>query len=247
MPRVAQKIKPYPRQLINGVLGLVTPATCPITREDVLTAGQVSAAGWRQLHLLSAPWCDVCGMPFPYDVGQGAICSDCQYGTAATTKLRAAMAYTDGSRGALLAFKHADQFDALAFFVRHLHRVYVDFSPKPDVVIPIPLYRTRLISRRFNQAAELAKGLARVTGCPFDAHAVCRTRHTESQGHKPRKDRHTNVEGAFAVGNRAVISGKHVLLVDDVMTTGATIQSCAQACLDAGAATVSGVAVARVI
>ena len=192
--------------------------------------------------------CDGCGAPFEFDQGAGARCAACMAGTRPFARARAACLYDENSRGAILQLKHADRTDLAPLFARWISRAAQDLRAEVDLVAPVPLHRSRLLERRFNQAAEIARPLARLWGKPCLPDALIRRRDTGGQGGKSASGRRRNVAAAFAVTpDRApAVAGRAVLLVDDVMTTGATLEGCARALLAAGAARVDVAVVARV-
>ncbi len=159
------------------------------------------------------------------------------------------MAYDDASKGAVLALKRSDRLEFSHLFARWLKRAGQPLIEQADLIVPVPLHRWRLWARRYNQSALLAQRLADLSGRPFDPFALARTRSTASQGAMPSaKARARNVRGAFHVpsAKRTKISKRCVLLVDDVLTTGATIHACALALKRAGAEKVLVLTIARV-
>jgi ComF family protein len=160
------------------------------------------------------------------------------------------MRYDEASKGPIIALKRADRLDLVPAFGRWLERSGRTLLGEADLIVPVPLHRFRLWHRRFNQAALLGATLSRMSGVPFDALVLGRTRPTASQGAMPSaKARRRNVRGAFKVApeRRGDLSGKTVLLVDDVFTTGATIDACARALKRGGAARVLVLTLARVV
>jgi len=160
------------------------------------------------------------------------------------------MKYDDKSKGPILAFKHADRLEWAPVFARWLARSGNEFLADSDMIVPVPLHPGRLWSRRYNQSAEVARILSRISGKPVCPDILDRLRRTQSQGEMPSAAaRRRNVEGAFRVAarRRGTIQGKAVLLVDDVLTTGATANACARALKRAGAAKVLVLALARVV
>ena len=156
--------------------------------------------------------------------------------------------YDEHSRDLILKFKHADRTDLSRLFALWLSRAIVDIAPEIDAVAPVPLHRWRLLSRRYNQAAEIARPLARMTGLSYFPDAVIRKRATATQGGRSGSGRRRNVAGVFAVSpswSRRV-AGKRILLVDDVLTIGATVEGCARALKAGGAARVDVAVIARV-
>jgi ComF family protein len=163
-------------------------------------------------------------------------------------RARAVAHYTGAMRALIHTFKYADRHDARALFGRWLLEAGQELHAGSDVIIPVPLSRLRLLSRRFNQAAILARELSGLTGVPFDPHLLKRRRFTSSQVGLTRDQRRRNVAGAFRVARHraAGLVGRSVLLVDDVITTGATADGCARALKRAGVARVDVLALALV-
>jgi len=176
------------------------------------------------------------------------LCAACLTQPPAFDKARAIMAYDDKSRSAILALKHADRLDLVPGFSRWLGRTGRSLLDDSDLIVPVPLHSLRLWSRRYNQSAELARRLAREWKRVYEPFALARSRPTASQGAMASaKARRRNVLGAFQVPDPAKVKGKRVLLLDDVMTTGATVQACARALKRAGAERVHVLVLARVV
>lgn len=160
------------------------------------------------------------------------------------------MRYDDASKRPILALKHADRLDLVPSFGRWLERSGRELLAGSDLIVPVPLHRWRLWMRRYNQSAELARALSRIGGVPVNSFVLSRARQTPSQGEMPSASaRRRNVRGAFTVPERrkSAIEGRRILLIDDVMTTGATVNACAKALKRAGAANVYVLALARVV
>ncbi|MEO8811967.1 MAG: phosphoribosyltransferase family protein [Caulobacteraceae bacterium] len=163
-------------------------------------------------------------------------------------RARAACLYDEHSRDLILKLKHADRTDLSGLFARWLARAAADLLPEIDAVSPVPLHRWRMLGRRYNQAAEIARPLARLAGVSYFPDALVRRRATGTQGGKSGAARRRNVAAAFVVPDawRPRVEGKRILLVDDVLTTGATAEGCARALKAAGAAGVDVAVIARV-
>ena len=207
----------------------------------------LSAEAWCKIRFLEAPVCDGCGAPFDYDMGPKARCAACEAKPRAFARARAACLYDEASRELILQFKHADRLDLARLFAGWVSRAAADLLAEADIIAPVPMPSMRLIRRRYNQAAEIARPLAARLKIPYRPGLIGR-RSGESQAGRSGVGRRRNVQGAFTVpaGARRALQGKRVLLIDDVLTTGATAEACARALLKAGAAAVDVAVVARV-
>lgn len=203
---------------------------------------------WARIPFVDGPLCDGCGAPFEYDLGPGVRCADCMAKPRAFSRARAACLYDETSRAPILQFKHADRTDLAPLFARWISRSAWPLLEDAQALVPVPLHRSRLLGRRFNQAAEIARPLSRISGVPYLPDSLTRVRATGTQGGKSASGRRRNVAAAFAVpsARRRQVEGRNLLLIDDVMTTGATLEGCARALLAAGAARVDVAVVARV-
>jgi ComF family protein len=242
----AWKPGPRARALWRGALELVYP---PQPLEGaVLGAQGLAPEAWARIQFIDGPVCDGCGAPFDCDPGPGVRCAGCMARPRAFDAARAACLYDEASREPILKLKHADRTDLAPLFARWLSRAAADLLAEAEAIAPTPLHPLRLIKRRYNQAAEVARPLARLAGLPYLPDALVRRRATESQAGKSGSGRRRNVSGAFHVPERrrAQVEGRRILLVDDVMTTGATLEGCARALKQAGAARVDVAVLARV-
>ena len=208
----------------------------------------MSASAFAKITFLDDPVCDGCGLAMPYAEAALERCPACQAKPKAFQRARAACVYDEHSRELVLKLKHADRTDLAGLFAHWLSRSAVDLLAEADAVVPVPVHRTRLFTRRYNQAAEIARPLARMAGLAYLPDALIRKRDTASQGGKSASGRRRNVAAAFVVPEtrRARVVGRRIVLVDDVLTTGATAEGCARALLAVGAASVTLSVVARV-
>jgi len=209
-------------------------------------AGGFSAQAWTRIRFLDGPVCDGCGTPFEFD--PGARCAACLARPRAFDAARAACLYDETSRDPILKLKHADRVDLAPLLARWLSRTAAGLIEEADAIVPVPLHPLRLLARRYNQAAEIARPLAAMTGTPYLPDALIRRRRTATQGGKSGSGRRRNVAGAFEVpaARTKQVAGLRILLIDDVLTTGATAEGCARALKAAGAVRVDVAVVARV-
>ncbi len=231
-----------------GLLDLILPPR-PLNEGagSVQTLG-LTAEAWGRISFVEAPCCDACGAPFAYDQGQGALCPACHARRPAFDRGRAACLYDEASRDLILKLKHADRSDLAGLFARWIARSASDVLGDADAVVPVPLHRLRLLRRRYNQAAEIARRLSAQTSVAYFPDALVRVRATRGQGGQSAAGRRRNVAGAFRVptGWRRRVEGRRLVLIDDVLTTGATLEGCARALKSAGAASVDVAVIARV-
>ena len=231
------------RRLFDRALDLVFPPHGLDGGAAPQTTG-LSGRAWEQISFIDHPLCDGCGAPYAYDIG--ARCAACLARPRAFQRARAACLYDTASRDLILQFKHADRTELGPLLVRWLSRAGADILAEADAIAPVPLHPGRLFKRRYNQAAELARPLARQQGVAYLPDALVRRRQTASQAGKSGGGRRRNVAGAFEVRKPASVTGKAIVLIDDVLTTGATAEACAKALKSAGAVSVDLLVLARV-
>lgn len=229
------------RLALKGALALVYPPTCPGCGGAVADAHALCPACWSSLRLIAPPHCQRLGTPFAVDHGTGpllsprAIADPPVFGRA-----RAVALYEGGARDLVHRLKYDDRLDLAAVLARMMAGAGSELLAEADCLVPVPLHRLRLWRRRFNQAALLSHRIGRIAGRPSDPGLLGRVRATRSQVGLSRTARATNLQGAFRVPDaaRARLQGRRILLVDDVMTTGATANAASRILLRAGAASV---------
>lgn len=235
------------------VLDTLLPPRCLVCGTVVQRQGGLCAGCWRRLTFIAPPYCACCGLPFAYRVEgerEGALlCAVCLADPPPFGRARSVLVYDDGSRPLILAFKHADRTHAARPFGAWLARAGADVLRGADLLVPVPLHRWRLLLRRYNQSALLARAVGRECGLPVIPDLLVRRRRTRTQGGLDGTGRRRNVAGAFAVraGARGDLAGRRVVLVDDVLTTGATAAECVRTLLAGGAASVDVLTIARVV
>lgn len=242
-------LKTFNEPIVRKALDLILPPTCAGCGQVVADADVLCADCWSRLTFLGRPCCESCGHPFDYDVPDLTLCGPCARERPPFQRARAALRYDDGSKDFILRFKHADKLETRGLLVKWLAMAGGDLLGDADVLVPVPLHWTRLVARRYNQAAVLASEVGRLSGVAVALDALARTKRTPSQGHLGLKARARNVRGAFVVPPRRfrVVRGRRVVLIDDVYTTGATVKAAARALVRAGARGVDVLTLARVV
>ena len=237
-----------PTRWARWLLDAVQPPRCPGCGIIVEMPAAVCGACWSAIAFIAEPLCERCGRPFEFIVAERSVCGRCLADPPVFGRARAVALYDDASRGLILKFKHGDGLHLAPLFGAWLSRAGSGLLAEADVVVPVPLHRVRLFSRRYNQAAILALDIGRRVNLPVDVMGLIRARRTPSQGTRTRAGRERNVRGAFTVAREcaARLSGKRVLLIDDVLTSGATANACARVLLRSGAAHVDVLTIARV-
>ncbi|HLO75498.1 MAG TPA: ComF family protein [Magnetospirillum sp.] len=237
--------------LLRRALDAVLPPLCLLCGTVVAEPGSLCPECWGRMGFLAPPLCHACGHPFEVDGGAGdhALCGPCLAKPPPWARARAVFRYDAQSKPLILRFKHADRLEGAPAFARWMARAGAELLADAQVIVPVPLHRWRLLARRYNQAALLALALGRLTGLPAVPDALVRTRRTAVQGHMDREQRRRNVAGAFAVAERrrAEVEGRRVVLIDDVLTTGATMGECTRVLLKAGALSVDLLTLGRVV
>ncbi|MBC2836074.1 ComF family protein [Paragemmobacter straminiformis] len=234
---------------LQAALRLIYPPQCVNCGERVDSDFGLCGPCWRETGFIAGLVCETCGLPLPGEgEGEGAQCDDCLMLGRPWERGRAAFLYRDVGRKLVLGLKHADRTDLARPAGEWLHRAARPILQAGMLVAPVPLHWRRLFRRRYNQAALVSARLAHLAGLAHCPDLLQRVRPTGSQEGRDRAARFGNLAGAMRVHKRrvALAKGAHVLLVDDVMTSGATLTACAEACLAAGATRVSVAVLARV-
>lgn len=232
------------------LLDAVLPHRCLGCAVMIDGDASLCAECWRHLTLIGPPMCRLCGYPLPQVVAEDPLCGVCAVDPPLYNRARAALRYDDGSRGMILRFKHADRTDIARTFGRLMVTAGHELLKESDLIVPVPLHRWRLLQRGYNQSAMLVHALHRATGVPMVPDLIQRTISTPSQQGLSGDQRLRNIKSrAFRLHpwHRSKVAGKNILLVDDVLTTGATITACTRILQAGGARSIDVLALARVV
>jgi ComF family protein len=229
-------------------LDVALPTLCVSCREPVDGEG-VCAACWAKLSFIAPPFCPRLGIPFVYDPGPELLSMEAIASPPAYQRARAAVRYDDVARTLVHSLKYQDRTDLAPAMGRWMARAGQELLADADVLVPVPLHWRRGWSRRYNQSGALARVISRQSGVKLASEALRRIRATEQQIGLSRPQRAANVQGAFKVApdRMADIQGRRIVLIDDVLTSGATTDACARALLRAKAAQVDVLVFARVV
>jgi ComF family protein len=248
-PSLSARMARFGRAALGIALDTALPPLCVSCRTPLGNLGGLCAACWSRVSFIAPPYCERLGIPFTYDPGPGILSMEAIADPPAYGRARAAVRYDDIARDLVHRLKYGDRLDLATSMGQWMARAGRELVDDADAMVPVPLHWRRLWGRRFNQAATLAKAAAAESGVPVLTAALRRMRATSQQVGLTRSARAVNVQGAFAVtkDGKAAIYGKRLVLVDDVLTSGATVDACTRALFRAGASNVDVLVFARVV
>jgi ComF family protein len=233
--------------MLNHALDFIFPPQCLTCDSLVGTHGSLCLTCWQAVKFITDPMCHACGQPFEYTIGEQALCGECLKELPPFASARSVFVYDEHSRALVTKLKFSDQLYLASVFGPWLAKTGALMIGESHIIAPVPLSYRRFVSRRYNQAALLARALAQKTHLPVIPDLLVRKKHTAPQTGLSRRQREDNVKSAFAVNPRqqSAIKGKTVLLIDDVLTTGSTVSACTRALIKAGAMRVNVLTLAR--
>jgi ComF family protein len=236
------------RAAFGRTIDVALPRLCAACRGPVESEGLCPAC-WSKLSFIAPPYCERLGIPFPFDPGPGVLSMEAIADPPAYRRARAAVRFDEVARALVHALKYGDRLDLAPMMGRWMATAGAALIADTDAIVPVPLHWRRQWTRRFNQAALLSEVIAKAGGVPVVHAALKRVKATPQQVGLSQSERALNVQGAFRVGPaaKAAVAGRRLILVDDVVTTGATVDACARALLRAGAADVDVLVFARVV
>lgn len=232
-------------------LNFLLPPRCTMCRSRISEHGHLCPACWSSLTPIADPKCCRCAIPFAFSADEAHTCGACLHAPPVYDSASAPVLYDEKGRELVLALKYGGMLSAVPVMARMMTReldvaggATLDF----DLIMPVPLHWSRLLKRRFNQSQVLARDIGSIIECPVDAYTLKRSKATPSQGEFGRQKRFENVSNAFMIPEhkQGFLQDKSILLVDDVLTTGATVSACAATLKGAGARHVHVVVFARV-
>jgi ComF family protein len=236
------------RATFGLAVDVALPQLCASCREPVDGAGLCPHC-WSKLSFIAPPYCERLGIPFPFDGGPGLLSMEAIADPPAYNRARAAVRYDEVARTLVHALKYGDRLDLAPTMGRWMANAGRQLLAEADALVPVPLHWRRLWARRFNRSALLAETIAKAGGRSVAHGALKRVKATPQQVGLGKSERAQNVQGAFRVpaDGKATVVGRKLVLVDDVLTSGATVDACARALLRAGAASVDVLTFARVV
>ncbi|HMA71554.1 MAG TPA: ComF family protein [Xanthobacteraceae bacterium] len=246
---IVARIAQFGRATLGIALDTALPPLCASCRTPLGNAGGLCPTCWSRVSFIAPPYCERLGIPFTYDPGPGILSMEAIADPPSYGRARAVVRYEDVARDLVHRLKYGDRLDLATSMGRWMARAGRELLEDADALVPVPLHWRRLWGRRFNQAAALAKAAASQSGVPVLTGILRRIRATPQQVGLSRSARADNVQGAFAVtqDGKAAVHGKRLVLVDDVLTSGATVDACARTLLRAGARNVDVLVFARVV
>ena len=223
------------RKIINNILNFIFPPQCYVCGKFLHGEDGLCFECLSKINFITKPRCYCCGRPFEFKLStnrgnreQDLLCPKCLIKKHKFDRCISTVRYDDTSKQLILPLKHADKTQLAKFIGKIMFIAGREFLQKTDIIIPVPIHYTRLIKRKYNQAGLIANHISKLSGKPTLHRTLVRTIATKSQGHMNLKQRRANIAGAFTIHNKENITNKNILLIDDVYTTGSTVDECAK-------------------
>jgi ComF family protein len=238
---------PANRSLFKQFVDLLIPFRCAKCGTILENRHGLCAICWPLIPFITEPVCACCGIPFDFEIEESALCGVCSHTLPPYKTARSVFVYTSQSKDLILRFKHTDSIHSAPLYGEWMARLATEIEN--PLCIPVPLHWTRLFMRTYNQAGLLATNIAKLNGWIYAPSLLIRKRRTSSQGHLSKDARMKNIQRAFVVPDKKKreLLGKTVILVDDVFTTGATLNACSKTLLKAGAKEIHALTLGRVV
>lgn len=236
------------RAMFRSIVDFALPPRCPICGVTVQSDNHFCLSCWQQLDFLAKPWCAACGLPLVFDRPDDSLCGKCLVNRPVHDGVRAVVRYDDQSSLIAMRLKYGTRLGHARLIAEHLQKFVAECSENA-MIVPVPLHRSRLWHRGFNQSVLIGRELARISGIAMDYSVITRSKITPPLRGMSGKQRRKTVDKAFALRTdaQASLAGSSVLLVDDVYTSGSTSNACARLLKKAGANQVLVFCWARVI
>ena len=237
------------KKISGKVLDMIFPPSCLLCEERAGENGSLCFSCWSKISFISKPSCAICCFPFEYDMGKDALCPTCIANKPEFEKAIPVFIYNKNSSRLITEFKYADRIHATKSFAKWMSAAAIDIIKNSDLIAPVPLHKSKLFARRYNQSALIANEIGKMAKIKVMPDLLLHPNKTRPQASLPKKQRLKNVKGIFSLNSKYAdfISGKNILIVDDVITTGATLSECARILKKKKTAVVNAVTLAKTI
>lgn len=235
-------------RILYKILDYIYPPRCISCSELIQENGGFCGTCWSGLNFITKPYCKICCFEFSFDPGEGNdICLKCSSNPPAFDLARSVLRFDEHSKKLIHALKYHDSTFVASNFAKIIVAMHKDIISKADFIIPVPMHKWKRLSRLYNQSQIFASEIAHLAGKKMVPDILLKTKHTKSQTGLSKKHREENLKGSIEVVKRGEIKGKYIVLVDDVMTTGSTVDLCAKILKKAGAKSVVVICIARTL
>jgi ComF family protein len=237
------------KTILDTVVNIIFPPRCISCSEIILEPGMICAECWPKVEFVNHPCCVKCGIPFEYEFGPNVICLNCEQNNTYYERALFLFKYNDISKKIIHKLKYYDNTYLAKYLAFLAKRIISSNFPVCEIIIPVPLHRRKLMSRFYNQSALLAKEIGKLVNIEFNSSILCKVKHTVPQTTLTKLQRQENVKNTFILNKttRKFIKDKTIFLIDDVITTGSTINECSKVLKAGGCKEVFVFTLARVL